>query len=227
MELLIGPRTYSTWSLRGWLVMRATGAPFAVVDARYETEADRAELRRRSPSGFVPLLTVDGEAIWDTLSIAEWAHERFPEAGLWPADPMTRALARSATAEMHSGFMALRTHCGMGSDRPLVGDSRSETPSHPDLDRDLSRIVGLVRQMRERFGGGGPFMFGAWSIADALHARGGPHPSFPDRAGRLRRRGRDGARLFRKPAGPSGFPGVGASGAGRRALTASSNADLT
>lgn len=169
MELLIGPRTYSTWSLRGWLVMRATGAAFAVVDARYETEADKEALRRRSPSGFVPLLIVDGEMIWDTLSIAEWAHERFPEAGLWPAEPTTRALARSATAEMHSGFMALRTHCGMGPDHPLVGDSRAETPSHPDLDRDLSRIVGLVRQMRERFGGDGPFMFGAWSIADAFY----------------------------------------------------------
>ena len=169
MELLIGPRTYSTWSLRGWLVMRATGADFAVRQGSYATEADRRALKSLTPSGFVPALTVDGELIWDTLSIAEWAHERFPQAKLWPADPMTRALARSVTAEMHSGFMGLRTHCGMGPDHPLVGDARAETPSHPDLDRDLARIVALGRQMRDRFGAGGPYLFGEWSIADAFY----------------------------------------------------------
>lgn len=169
MELLIGPRTYSTWSLRGWLVMKATGADFAVRQGSYVTEADRQALKRLTPSGFVPALTVDGELIWDTLAIAEWANERFPQAQLWPADPMTRALARSATAEMHSGFMGLRTHCGMGPDHPLVGDSRSGTPSHPDLDRDLARIVVLARQMRGRFGAEGPYLFGRWSIADAFY----------------------------------------------------------
>ena len=169
MELIIGPRAYSTWSLRGWLVMRATGADFAVTDVRYDAEADKAALRRLSPSGFVPLLKVDGERIWDTLSIAEWAAERYPEAGLWPADPTTRALARSATAEMHSGFQALRTFCGTGPDRPMVGETRSPTPSDPALDRDLARIVALFREMRARFGGDGPWLFGARSIADIFY----------------------------------------------------------
>ncbi|MBA4808821.1 glutathione S-transferase [Brevundimonas sp.] len=168
MELIIGPRTYSTWSLRGWLVMKRTWADFAVIDARYETEAQKAALREISPSGFVPVLKVDGELIWDTLAIAEWANEHYPEARMWPADPMVRALARSATAEMHSGFSALRTFCGTGPNRPMVGDARSETPSDPALDRDLARLVTLFGQMRRRFGADGPWLFGDWSIADAF-----------------------------------------------------------
>ena len=169
MELLIGPRAYSTWSLRGWLVMKATGAAFETRDARYDTDAQKAELRRLSPSGFVPVLRVDGETLWDTLAIAEWAAERYPQARLWPADPTARALARSATAEMHAGFAALRTFCGTGPEHPMVGEARSETPSDPALDRDLARIVALFRQMRARFGAGGPWLFGERSIADIFY----------------------------------------------------------
>lgn len=168
MELIIGPRTYSTWSLRGWLVMKRTGADFTTVDVRYETQAQKAALRQVSPSGFVPVLRHGDTLIWDTLAIAEWAAETYPEARLWPADPMARALARSATAEMHSGFSALRTFCGAGPDRPIVGEARSETPSDPALDRDLARLVDLFRQMRGRFGQAGPWLFGDWSIADAF-----------------------------------------------------------
>jgi glutathione S-transferase len=168
MELIIGPRTYSTWSLRGWLVMKRTGADFTVSDVRYETPAQKAALREASPSGFVPILKVEGEVIWDTLAIAEWANERYPEARMWPADPIARALARSATAEMHSGFSALRDICGMGPNRPMVGDARSATPSDPALDRDLARLAALLGEMRRRFGAGGPWLFGAWSIADAF-----------------------------------------------------------
>ena len=168
MELIIGLRTYSTWSLRGWLVMKRTGADFTTVDVCYETEAQKAALRQVSPSGFVPVLRHGDTLIWDTLAIAEWAAETYPEARLWPADPTARALARSATAEMHSGFSALRTFCGAGPDRPIVGEARSETPSDPALDRDLARLVDLFRQMRGRFGQTGPWLFGDWSIADAF-----------------------------------------------------------
>ena len=94
MELIIGPRAYSTWSLRGWLVMRMTGADFAVIDAQYDTPEHKAALEALSPSGFVPALRVGGEVIWDTLAIAEWAAETYPEAGLWPTDPVARALAQ-------------------------------------------------------------------------------------------------------------------------------------
>ena len=168
MEMIIGPRLYSTWSLRPWLVLKRAGAEFTTREVSYRTEEQKAELRRLSPSGFVPLLKVDGETIWDTLAISEWAAERYPEAQLWPVDPTARALARSATAEMHSGFQALRTFCGTGPDHPMVGETRAETPSDPALDRDLARLVDLWGQMRGRFGAGGPWLFGAWSIADAF-----------------------------------------------------------
>lgn len=169
MELIIGPRAYSTWSLRGWLVMKATGADFAVIDARYDTPEHKAALQALSPSGFVPALRVEGEVLWDTLAIAEWAAERYPQAALWPADPTARALARAVSAEMHSGFQALRTVCGTGPYHPMVGAARAETPSDPALDRDLARIVSLVRQMRGRFGAEGPWLFGVRSIADAFY----------------------------------------------------------
>lgn len=168
MELIVGPRLFSTWSLRPWLVLRRAGAVFDTREVWYRSEAEKAELRRLSPSGFVPLLKVEGETIWDTLSISEWAAERYPEAHLWPVDPIARAQARSATAEMHSGFHALRDLCGMGPDHPMAGDARSPAPSDPGLDRDLARLVALWSQMRERFGVGGPWLFGGWSIADAF-----------------------------------------------------------
>jgi len=168
MELIVGPRLFSTWSLRPWLVLRRAGAVFDTREVWYRSEAEKAELRRLSPSGFVPLLKVEGETIWDTLSISEWAAERYPEAHLWPVDPIARALARSATAEMHSGFHALRDLCGMGPDHPMAGDARSPAPSDPGLDRDLARLVVLWRQMRDRFGADGPWLFGDWSIADAF-----------------------------------------------------------
>ena len=168
MELIVGPRLFSTWSLRPWLVLRRAGAVFDTREVWYRSEAEKAELRRLSPSGFVPLLKVEGETLWDTLAISEWAAERYPEAKLWPVDPTARALARSATAEMHSGFHALRDLCGMGPDHPMAGEARAEAPSDPGLDRDLARLVVLWTQMRERFGAGGPWLFGDWSIADAF-----------------------------------------------------------
>jgi len=168
MELIIGPRLYSTWSLRPWLVLKRAGAEFATREIFYRPPEQKAELDRLSPSGFVPLLRVEGETIWDTLSISEWAAEHYPEAQLWPEDPTARALARSATAEMHSGFSTLRTLCGTGPDHLMVGEGRSQAPSDPALDRDLARLVELWRQMRGRFGAGGPWLFGAWSIADAF-----------------------------------------------------------
>ncbi len=168
MELIIGPRLFSTWSLRAWLVLRRAGAVFATREVWYRSEAEKAELRRLSPSGFVPLLKVEGETIWDTLAIGEWAAERYPAAKLWPVDSTARALARAATAEMHSGFAALRDLCGMSPGHPIAGEARSTAPSDPGLDRELARLVELWTQMRGRFGAGGPWLFGDWSIADAF-----------------------------------------------------------
>lgn len=168
LKLIVGPRRFSTWSLRPWLVLKRAGADFETVEIDFTTPVGHVELKAVSPSGLVPLLQVDGETIWDSLAISEWAAERFPEARLWPAAPTARALARSATAEMHGGFIQLRTALTMNGGHLMVGDSRSEAPSHVAAEDDIRRLIGLWREMRERFGADGPWLFGDWSIADAF-----------------------------------------------------------
>ena len=168
MKLLIGPRQYSTWSLRPWLVLKRTGADFKTLDARYDTPEHKAALSQISPTGLVPLLILGDEKIWDSLAISEWAAETYPEAGLWPANPTARAYARSVTAEMHSGYSALRHYCGTGPDHTQVGTSVAPAPEHPDLSKDLKRLVSVWIEMRQRFGVQGEWLFGDWSIADAF-----------------------------------------------------------
>lgn len=167
MELIIASRRFSTWSLRPWLVLKRAGADFSVREVDIY-RADKAELKAVSPSGFVPLLRVDGELIWDSLAIADWCVERFPDAGLWPSDDKARWLARSATCEMHSGFQALRTECGMNPEHPMVGPERSDPPTSAAVAGDVRRLVSLWREMRDRFGAGGDYLFGDWSIPDAF-----------------------------------------------------------
>ena len=168
MELIIGPRLYSTWSLRPWLVLKRCQAEFTVREIDIYSPAGRAELEQVSPSRLVPLLKVEGETIWDSMAISVWCAERWPEARLWPADPHARWLARAAACEMHGGFTALRTDCGMGPDHPMVGPDRASPPTGEAVARDIRRIVALWRQMRSRFGAGGPYLFGAWSVPDAF-----------------------------------------------------------
>jgi glutathione S-transferase len=168
MELIIGPRLYSTWSLRPWLVLKHCKADFSVREIDIYSPEGQAELALISPSGLVPLLKVEGETIWDSMAISVWCAERYPEARLWPADPYARWLARSAACEMHGGFMALRTECGMGPDHTMVGPDRSSPPSGEAVARDIRRIVSLWQEMRRRFGAGGPWLFGEWSVPDAF-----------------------------------------------------------
>jgi glutathione S-transferase len=168
MELIIGPRLYSTWSLRPWLVLKHCKADFSVREIDIYSPEGQAELALISPSRLVPLLKVDGETIWDSMAISVWCAERYPEARLWPADPHARWLARSAACEMHGGFMALRTECGMGPDHTMVGPDRSSPPSGEAVARDIRRIVSLWQEMRRRFGAGGPWLFGEWSVPDAF-----------------------------------------------------------
>ena len=170
MKLLIGDPAFSTWSLRPWLVLKRCGAAFETEIVRLDRDDTFEAIRKRSPNGKVPALLVEGEVIWDSLSIAVWCAERWPDKGLWPADAKARWLCRSAVCEMHSAFMGLRTHMGMGPDHPMIGDSRADTPDDPDLHSDLRRMVELWRDMRGRFGAGGPYLFGQWSIADAFFA---------------------------------------------------------
>jgi glutathione S-transferase len=121
----------------------------------------------------VPLLKVDGETLWDSLAIAVWCAERYPAARLWPADEKARWLARSVTCEMHSGFMSLRSECGMGPDaqgviHTMVGPDRAPPPTGEATLADIRRLVEIFRDMRGRFGAAAPFLFGEWSIPDAF-----------------------------------------------------------
>ncbi len=162
MELLIGDKDWSSWSMRPWLVLRRAGAPFSetlISLRRPDTEARIAEAG--SPTGRVPVLKDGDLVIWDSLAICEYVAERFPEARLWPSDMVARALARAACAEMHSGFHSLRGELSMDLAR------REPATLVPATETDVRRVVRLWLDLLSRFGG--PFLGGAeWSIADAF-----------------------------------------------------------
>lgn len=168
MELVIGDRAYSTWSLRPWLVLKRCGADFTTTEVKLNRPETAEQIALHSPSGKVPVLKVKDETIWDSLSIALWCVERWPEANLWPKEPRARAMARSVTCEMHSAFLTLRTECGMGPDHPMVGDPGPAHAPSEALAAELRRLVEMWREARERFGGAGDYLFGDWSIADAF-----------------------------------------------------------
>ncbi|MDO9249307.1 MAG: glutathione S-transferase family protein [Phenylobacterium sp.] len=165
MELLIGTRRWSSWSLRPWLALKRTGTPFTetLIALRQENNATYEAIRPVSRSGLVPALK-DGElVVWDSLAICEYLAERFPAAKLWPDDPVARAMGRSASAEMHSGFQALRQECPMAIDlEPRQADLSEATA------RNVARITELWNELLGRFGG--PYLLGDWSIADAFYA---------------------------------------------------------
>jgi len=163
MELVIGTKKWSTWSLRPWLALKKTGAPFTerLIQLRQGSGTEQA-IAPHSPSGLVPALR-DGEVlVWDSLAICEYLSEKFPDAKLWPADPAARAQARSAAAEMHSGFASLRGECPMDlAAEPRVVDLSDATH------KDIRRIVALWNEMLARWGG--PYLAGAeYGIVDAF-----------------------------------------------------------
>ena len=166
LKLVIGNKNYSSWSMRPWLALRANDIAFEeVFIPLYTGEADKQRILDVTPSGKVPAL-VDGDiTIWDSLAIIEYAAERFPEARLWPEDRAARAHARSISAEMHSGFMALRNECGMNLHRPIGAIALSA-----DARANIARIQEIWIECRERYGKSGPFLFGAFSGADAMFA---------------------------------------------------------
>src|SRR5262249_37010770 len=149
-RLVIGNKTWSSWSLRPWLAMRRAGLPFEEINVRLRQPDSKEQILRHSPSGMVPTL-IDGElAIWDSLAILEYLAERHPEAELWPRDSAARAIARSAAAEMHSGYMPLRQHCSMDV---FLNAPQDTLP--PEVEANVRRIVSLWRECHRRFGGGG------------------------------------------------------------------------
>jgi len=161
--LYIGNRNYSTWSLRGWLVLRATDARFDEKLVSLNANEHAGVYKEFSPSGLVPCLLDDDIVVWDSMAIAEYLAERYP--ALWPADVKARAWARSITAEMHSGFRTLRGEMGM-----CIRERVDVRPWSPGLQRDIERIVAMWNETRKRFGGREGLLFGPFTIADAFFA---------------------------------------------------------
>jgi glutathione S-transferase len=161
MELIIGNKNWSSWSMRPWLVLQRAGGQFEERLVRLNRTDTPGALAEGSPSGMVPVLK-DGElTIWDSLAICEYLAERFPDARLWPADPARRALARAAAAEMHAGFRSLR------GELPMDLGKREHRTLTPITQDDVRRVVRLWNSLLRRYGDGG-FLVGEWSIADAF-----------------------------------------------------------
>jgi glutathione S-transferase len=163
--LVIGDKNYSSWSLRPWLALKACGVRFAEECIRLRQPESKAEIFRHSPSGKVPALKTDVGVICDSLAIVEYLAEQHPEARLWPEDREARAAARAVSAEMHSSFAALR------NDMPMDLISRLPAPPMSEaLQANIGRVVAIWRETRARFGKDGPFLFGAFTNADAMYA---------------------------------------------------------
>jgi glutathione S-transferase len=163
MKLYIANKNYSSWSMRPWLAMTAKEIAFEEILTQFDDEAGNPLFREFSPTGKVPVLVDGAITICESLAILEYLAEKFPQADLWPADVAMRALARSHASEMHSGFAALRNACPMNMHRkpaPIAAD--------PAVSRDVARIERIWAECLER--SGGPFLFGAFTNADAMFA---------------------------------------------------------
>ncbi len=165
LTLIIGDKTYSSWSLRAALALELAEAPYDELLIPLDRPDTQARIRAHSPSGKVPLLQTEEGPIWDSLAIGEYLAETYPEAYLWPRGEYARAVARSVCAEMHSGFAALRRHLPMDLQRHQVLD-----PLPAEAEADIQRVCALWADCRERFGRDGPFLFGHASLADAFYA---------------------------------------------------------
>lgn len=161
MDIIIGNKNASSWSLRAWLPLVRTGAPFTETRIQLYPDRRQPKILEHSPSGYVPALKDGDLLVTDSLAVCEYLADKFPEAGLWPSDIARRALGRSAAAEMHSGFANLRRECSMDLSLSTTKDLSPETQS------DVRRIVAIWRGLLDRFGG--PFLLGDWSIADAFY----------------------------------------------------------
>lgn len=172
LTLYIGNKNYSSWSMRPWVMLRQSGIAFEEVMVRFDSFSGHSRFKQRlgaiSPAGRVPVLVDDGFVVWDTLAIAEYVAEKFPEKPLWPQDPQARARARSICAEMHSGFGALRSACGMNIEADLAEAGKIIWRDKPAVRADVARIVEMWSELLG--GHGGPMLFGEFSIADAYFA---------------------------------------------------------
>jgi glutathione S-transferase len=172
LKLYIGNKNYSSWSMRPWVLLTQAGIPFEEVMARFDSFAPDSDFKKIidpvSPVGKVPAL-VDGDlAVWDTLAIAEYLAEKFPDKQLWPADVQARARARSICAEMHSGFAALRSACPMNIEASLPEIGQLAWRDKPAVRADVARLVAMWSELLAQHGG--PMLFGTFSVADAYFA---------------------------------------------------------
>jgi glutathione S-transferase len=163
--LVIGNKLYSSWSLRPWLLLKQLGIAFDEVVIPLHQPDTKARILKHSPAGKVPILIEGDVAVWESLAIMDHVGETYDDAEVWPRDPHARAMARSVAAEMHAGFQALRSACPMN-----LGKRFGERDRGPEVARDVARVTEIFREARERFGAGGPFLFGEFSAADAMYA---------------------------------------------------------
>ncbi len=172
IQLYIGNKNYSSWSMRPWVLLRQVGIEFEEVMVRFDAFTPDSQFKQVlapiNPVGKVPVLVHDGLVVWDTLAIAEFVAEQFPDKRLWPADRKARARARSVCAEMHSGFMALRSACPMNIDARLPEVGALALRDKPAVRADLQRIVAMWSSLLAEHGG--PMLFGAFCVADAYFA---------------------------------------------------------
>lgn len=163
MQMVIGTRKWSTWSMRPWLVARRAGLDFEDVVVPLRTLETSKALEPYSPAGQAPVL-IDGDLkVWDSLAICEHLADRHPDKALWPQDSAARAVARSACAQMHGGFQSLRGECPMDLSAPIETLELTEATQ-----ADVRKVIRLWRALKQGQGQGGPFLLGDWSIADAF-----------------------------------------------------------
>ena len=165
LRLVIANKNYSSWSMRPWVLLAEAGIPFEEVQLKFNDDVSVRGIEGLSPTGKVPVLWVDDEPVWDSLAIAETVSELFPDKQLWPKGMLARAHARSASAEMHSGFTGLRNNMAMNIRSSHPGKGRT-----PESEKDIARVIALWESCRGRFGNGGDMLFGKFSIADAMFA---------------------------------------------------------
>ena len=166
LEIVIGTKASSSWSLRPWLALKMTGEKFRETLIELRQPDTKKKILKHSPAGFVPILKHSKLVVWESLAICEYIADTFPKAKLWPDDRAARAVARAVATEMHGGFAPLRAAMSMD-----VKNRHPTPPMTPELKANIDRVTEIWRDCRKRFGKkGGPFLFGRFSIADAMYA---------------------------------------------------------